>query len=140
MQDCKMKTKLLHIFLLLLIVVLSYSCDRPKCKNTNPIFNQFASDTEEYKSELAKQIKRIGLSNMNYWFDKSPDSSEKELYELFIQSNDLCAKIIVENKTNRKRLGAGGYSGAELKRVIIKIKHNSAGTNFILENIDKIID
>jgi len=135
-----MQTKTLNFFLLLLIIVFANSCDRPQCKNTNPLFDQFTPATREYKDELAKQMKVVGLENLKYWFDKSQESSEKELYELYIQGDGLCAKIIVENKSNRKKLGNGGYRGAELKGVTIKIEEDSTGTNFILENIDRIID
>ncbi len=135
-----MQNKFVNLFLLLLIFVSLNSCDRPQCKNTNPIFDQYNPATKEYKAELAKQIKIAGLQNLRYWFDKSLKENEKELYELYLQGESLCAKIIVENKSNRKHLGNGGYSGAELKGVKINIAQDSTGTNFILENIDKIID
>ena len=135
-----MQTKKLNFFFLLLIVVFANSCNRPQCKNTNPIFNDFTPATKEYQNELAKQMKVVGLENLKYWFDKSPEGNEKEFYELYIQGGNLCAKIIVENKSNRKRLGNGGYRGAELKGVTIKTQQDSSGTNFILENIDRIID
>ena len=135
-----MQNKIFNLFLLLLICISFSSCDRPQCKNTNPVFDHFSPATKEYKDELAKQIKILGLHNLRYWFDKSPKENEKELYELYIQVESLCAKIIVENKSNRKHLGNGGYRGAQLKGVKIHITQDSTGTNFILENIDSIID
>ena len=135
-----MQTKTLNFFLLLLIIILTDSCDRPQCKNANPIFDEFTPDAREYKNELAKQMKAVGLENLKYWFDKSQEENDKETCELYIQGDGICAKIIVENKSNRKKLGNGGYRGVELKGVIIKSEQDSIGTNFVLENIDKIID
>jgi len=106
----------------------------------NPIFDQFTPESREYKNELAKQMRIDGAENFRYWFDQSRESNEKELYELYIQGDGLCAKIIVENKSNRKRLGAGGYRGAKLIGVTIRTEQDITGTNFILENIEKIID
>lgn len=89
---------------------------------------------------MAKQMKAVGLENLSYWFDKSQEESGKEFYELYIQGDGLCAKIIVQNKSCRKGLGEGGYHGSELKGVTIKTEQDSTGTNFVLENIDRIID
>ncbi|WP_139316569.1 hypothetical protein [Algoriphagus marinus] len=135
-----MHTKTLGFFLLFLIFGFTSSCDRPQCENTNPIFDQFAPDTRDYKEELARQMNAIGLDNLEYWFDQSQAISDKEFYEMYIQGKGLCAKIIVENKSNRKNLGDGSYRGVALEGVIIQTEQNSSETNFILEKIESIVD
>lgn len=138
-----MITKTLNFFVLLLIIVFAYSCDRPECKNANPIFNQFAPDTREYKSELAKQMQTIGAANLRFWFDKKIERGGKEFIEIYIQGDGLCAKgeLLVVDKSKLKELrNNGGYRGAELRGVEIKTVLDSTGTNFVLENIDSIID
>ena len=135
-----MKFKFLPHLTLLLVFVLTISCDRPECKNSNPIFDQFTPDRNEYKRELAKQMKTIGEENLQYWFDKSQNVNNTEFYELYIQGDGLCAKIVVENKSNRTRLGNGGYRGAELKGIAIKTNQDSTETSFVLEKIERILD
>ena len=125
---------------ILFLITIFFACDRPKCTNTNPVFEKCTPDNKEYKDELAKVMTRPGKETLRFWFDKSQQNTEKEIYELFVQGDNVCAKIIVENKSNRKRLGDGGYRGAELKGVKILTEQNSDGTNFVLEKIDRIID
>lgn len=124
----------------LLLISLTTSCDRPDCKNTNHVFDQFAPDTGEYKAVLSKQMKAVGQENLRYWFDKGKVEGEKEIYELHVQGPGLCAKLVVENKTVHKILHKGGFRGAELKGVLIKTVQDSVSTNFILEKIGDIID
>ena len=43
------------MFLVFFFVCLM-SCDRPVCKYTNPIFDDYQPNSKEYKQELIKQI------------------------------------------------------------------------------------
>jgi hypothetical protein len=50
---------------------------------------------------------------------------------------------LVADKAKQRVLGSnggGGYRGAELKNVEITISQDAAGTNFILEQVGKLID
>jgi hypothetical protein len=62
----KFSTLILTIFGLLIIVT---GCERPECKNSNPIFFWYTLDTKEYKDELVKQFANIDKSKLTYWVD-----------------------------------------------------------------------
>ncbi len=129
----------------ILFILVLFSCSRPDCKNTNEIFERSAPDKEEYKKELASEMQRIGVNNLRYWIDKPVNVGGKQLIEVYIQGQGLCAKgqLFIEDSAKlpgRGNYGAGGYRGAEMKEVDIEINKDSAGTNFILQQVGRIID
>lgn len=131
---------------LFLIVLLSTmnSCDRPDCENQNPIFDEYAMDSNEYKLELWKQINIIGQDELRYWFDKYVMEAKNEFLIVNIQNDDLCAKgkILVKDwgrfrglKTKKK-----GYGGAELKGFRFKLEENQDHFEFVFQDLDEIWD
>lgn len=139
-----MKIKLSNFFLLLATLIFSNSCDKPECKNTNPIFDKFMYNTKEYKSELAKQILSIGTRNLTYWFDKYLKKGSEEFILIHIQGEKLCAKGEIKvndwSKISGMRKEISGYRGAELKGLKLEIEQDSTGTNLIYKSVDMIID
>lgn len=139
-----MKSKVLNLSLLIVIFNFANSCNRPECRNINPVFDKFTFDTKEYKSELAKQIQSIGTENLSYWFDKYYKKAGKEFIVIHIQGGALCAKGEIQvndwSKISGMRREVSGYSGAELSGLKIEIEQDSIGTNFIYDNIDRILD
>lgn len=120
------------------------SCNMPECRNTNPIFDNFAPDTQEYKNELAKQIKDIGIENLSYWHDKYVKKDDAEYIVVYIQGQNLCAKGEIQvddwKKISGLRKDISGYSGAELEGLDFEIIQNSTETNFLFKDVDRIID
>ena len=51
----------------LFFVLCFISCDRPACKNTNPIFDDYKPVSREYKLELMKQLSIVDQSKLRYW-------------------------------------------------------------------------
>lgn len=139
-----MKSKVSNLCLLIIIFIYANSCNRPECRNINPVFDKFTFDTKEYKSELARQIQSIGTENLSYWFDKYLNKGSKEFIVIHIQGAELCAigEIQVNNwgKISGMRREVSGYRGAELRGLKIQIEQDSTGTNFVYDNIDRIID
>lgn len=139
-----MKSKVSNLFLLIVIFIYTNSCNRPVCRNINPVFDKFTFDRKEYKSELARQIQSIGTENLSYWFDKYIKKGGKEYIVIHIQGRELCARgeIQVDNwgKISGMRREVSGYRGAELRGLKIQIEQDSTGTNFVYDNIDRIID
>ena len=132
--------------LALLILCLSHvSCDRPKCKNQNPIFDSYSIDSKEYKNELAKEITRIETPNLRYWLNSYLEENGKEYIVVYIQNDELCAKGILEVKEwtkiegIKKRKGVS-YRGAELLGLEFEIYQTDSTTNFIYKNLERIID
>ncbi len=139
----KSHRRLITFSLLATLSVFTSSCDRKACKNLNPVFDQYPPESQEYKKELAKQMQHEGAENLSYWYNKSQEINGQEYLELFIQNDYVCAKGIIQVKDKTKRRGLQnnkGYSGAQLKGVAIKTEENAEGINFVLENIEKIID
>lgn len=139
-----MKFKVLNLSLLIVIFIFANSCNRRECRNVNPVFDKFTFDTKEYKSELARQIQSIGTENLSYWFDKYLKKGGKEFIVIYIQGGELCAKGEIQvddwGRISGIRREVSGYSGAELSGLKIKIEQDATGTNFIYDNIDRIID
>lgn len=136
--------KTIQNLFVLIVLILSISCDRPNCKNSNPIFEKFPPESDEYKSELADKIGLIGIENLDYWFDKYHMTNNKEFIEVFVQNDSLCAKAILEvndwSKIKGLRQVNNGYSGAKLNGLTMRIEKVGIQTRFILENLKSIDD
>ena len=136
--------KIFETTFIIIFFSLYTACDRPNCKNTNPIFEQFSPESNEYKSELSNQIALIGFENLNFWFDKYLKSKDKEYIEIYVQNDSVCAKATLEVKDWSKIEGLrkenNGYRGAKL--IGLKWKTGRVGNevNFIYIDIDKIED
>jgi hypothetical protein len=127
------------------IILFTYiACDRPNCKNTNPIFDKFSPESSEYKLELSKQIQSVGFENLDYWFDKYLKINDKEYIEINVQNDSLCAKATVEVKNWSKieglRKEINGYRGAKLNGLRMRIERVGNKVDFIYEDIANIED
>ena len=125
--------------------VFLLSCDRPACENTNTVFNQFAPETEEYKTELAKQLTLQKASDLTFWFDSFQSHHNKEYILVNIQGEQLCAKgwlLVTDWKTLQgiKETRGVGYHGAELIGLKIDIKKDSVSTELIAMSVERIVD
>ena len=135
--------KTLTAFCLLIFVV---SCDRPQCKNTNPVFDKFSPNEKEYKDELVRQLKSVDNSKLSYWLDKYQEDDGLQYLHVFIQGDGLCAKGIVtikkwDDKLEGIHKAKGmGYSGAELTNLKFDIYQDSSKTELIYQNLDGIVD
>ena len=125
------------------LIVCTISCGRPECRNNNTILDQFNYDSKEYKTELANQMQNIGKENLRYWYEKAYDKDGKYFVLIYIQGNGLCAagEIQITDKSKFKAFRPkSGYSGSELKGVVLNTVQDSSGINFVLVSIDRIID
>ena len=128
------------------LLTFAVSCDRPVCKNTNPIFDKYSSDTKEYKDELVNQLSKVDKSKLTYWIDTYQDTNNQQYLNAHIQGDGLCAKIMLTVKESNKgiegllKTKGGGYSGAELVDLKFKIKQDSTSTEFVFEEVSGITD
>lgn len=129
---------------ILILLIICTACNRPNCKNTNPVFEKFSPESYEYKHELSNQIGIIGFENLNYWFDRYLKIKDKEYIEVYIQNDSVCAKAIVEVKNWSKITGLrkekNGYKGAKLIGLRMRIEHVGNKVDFIYEDVEKIED
>lgn len=139
-----MKYKIVHTLLLISLICL-ISCDRPECKNENPIFETNEPDSKKYKDELANQLERVDQSELTYWLQKYDDLNRKETLYFNIQGDGLCAILhLTINDWNkleniRERKGVG-RRGAEFTNLKFQIKQDSFSTDFVYITYDRLID
>lgn len=138
-----MKTKFIVLITTLLLVLAS--CDRPNCKNTNPIFDSNSIDSKAYKKELVKEVERVGMENLLYWFSGYSKQNEHEYITVFVQGDNLCAQAILQVKDWKniegiKRTKGKSYRGVELKGLTFDIVATGDSISFIYKNLKRIID
>jgi hypothetical protein len=139
-----MKYKIVYTFLLVSLFCF-ISCDRPECKNENPIFKTNEPNSKKYKDELVNQLNGIDPSELTYWLQKYDDPNGKESLYFNIQGDKLCAILHLSfNDWNslgdvRERKGVG-RRGAEFTNLKFKINQDSLSTDFVYISYDRIID
>ena len=139
-----MKTKSILIYSVILILLAS--CNRPVCKNDNPIFEKFSPSSKEYKNELVSQLKTIDHKELRYWLKEYARVNGEEYLKFHIQSDNLCAIIVLtmqhwDDKLKYVRAAKGkSYQGAEFTNLKFDVLQDSLKTEFIYTSFDKIID
>ena len=135
----------ISISIFVYVLVLGTSCDRPECKNTNSILSTNSDQSMEYRKELLKEISRIGIENLDYWFSDYSELEGKEYITVYVQGNGLCAKatILVNDWTNIegiRRTKGKGYHGAKLIGLTFDAKTTEETIEFIYKGVDRILD
>jgi hypothetical protein len=121
------------------------ACDRPECVTNNPVLAKFYFDSEEYKKELARELKNADPAKLTYWFDLYLEKGGAEYIDIHIQGADLCAEAYIQVNDWAKLKGikdTGGlsYHGAQLKGLQLTIEEDSTHTLFIYKDIESTID
>jgi hypothetical protein len=134
-----------HLLLVPLAALLVISCDRPKCRNTNPVFDRYAPETNEYKSELIKELKKVSAKKISYWIDKYSMKDSIEYMSVDIQDGTLCAKAIFnithsESLEQYKKVKGLSYRGAGLAGFKYHIDSTNGTYNFIFDHVAWIVD
>ena len=137
--------KNLSILILSSFVFLFASCDRPECKNTNPIFDSNGVETNIYKKELIKEIERIGKENLTYWLSEYSEQNGQEYITVHIQGAGLCAKGTIrvtdwKNMNGIKKTKGKGYHGSELRDLNFDAISEGDSITFVFKNLGAIID
>jgi hypothetical protein len=129
--------------LALVLALITVSCNRPECQNTNPIFDKYPPFANEYKAELVRQMRSIGQDKLKYWFDRLERRENKDYMIVYVQGDKLCAKGYVRvldwNDIENLR-DHGGYSGAGLRGLRLNISETNGQTELVYAGVDKIID
>jgi hypothetical protein len=140
-----MRTKINFLLALVTLATLFIGCDRPVCKNTNPLFDKYSPDSREYKAELVNQLGIVDKSKLTYWFNAYAESNGQEQVFFNIQGDGLCAVIVLDveewGKLEKLRQKKGlGYRGAKFTNLKYDIRQDSVKTEFIYRDFDKLID
>ena len=132
--------------ILLGLLVLMNSCDRPICKNTNKILAKFSPETKEYKDELVKQLAIVDHNKLSYWLESYQEIGAARFVQVNIQGDGLCAKMPLRITSSTKGIEeilkskVESYHGAELKNLLFEIVKDSLSTEFVFQEISGIVD
>lgn len=140
-----MKVKIKILLPLFCLALLLSACDRPVCKNINPVFDKYSPDSDEYKSELIKQLEVVDKTKLTYWFSQYVESAGKELLFFHIQGDGLCAMLVLNvdnwSKLEELRQKKGvSFRGAEFINLKFEIVQDSLNTEFTFLDFERIID
>lgn len=117
-----------------------FSCNERRCVNTNPVFDQFGPQKEEYKAELAKELSKG--AGVDFSIDSYKAGVTMDTLYVRISGDTFCAVGIAQvDKSNEKLAGvrenkAKGYVGAGLLGAQFKV----VGNDLILEDVMAIVD
>jgi hypothetical protein len=131
---------------LLGIFFLMISCNQALCENTNPVFNKFQPNSNEYKKELAKQLKITDNSKLIYRFQRYENKNRNDYIYITIQGDSLCAESAIrvfnwdEVLLPIKETKGNGYNGAVLKNLKIVSIQEATKTEFVYKSVEAIID
>lgn len=135
-------TRLTIVAAAALLITLT-SCNQTGCQNTNPVFEQHAPDSKEYRLELAKELNANKDANTTYTFNGYIENNDKTYLIVGIAGDSICAEgyMHVTDWTGRieeiKRTKGMGYNGAELNGLEYSI--NEDGT-LIYKKLESITD
>lgn len=127
-------------------LMLMLACDRPKCNNSNPVFEVNPPNSKIYKDKLLEQMDAEGKSNLTYWLKGYVERNGKTYLQFNVQGGNLCAVADVlvnegdENTEGIARTKGMSYSGAEIKGLKFTVEKDSAHTELVYESLDHIID
>ena len=127
------------------ILIFAVACNRPECKNSNPIFDDHHIESDQYKKELIKEIDRIGKENLSYWLADYSEQNGQEYITVHIQGEGLCAKGFIhvrewKNMKGIKTSKGKGYHGAKLKDFDFDVITESESISFEFKSLGSIID
>jgi hypothetical protein len=140
-----MKHCLISAILPLLLMTFA-GCDRPACKNTNPVFDRYSPQSQEYKAELAKRLETAGTQGLTYWFRDftGPEGHEELLFN--VQGDRLCAVLVLrveqwDKLAELRKTKGTSYRGAEFKGLEFETLRDTTGNvTFIFRDYKQIID
>lgn len=140
-----MKRKVNFLIVIISLTILIIACDRPVCKNLNPIFDKYSPESREYKTELVKQLETIDKSKLTYWFYEYVESNGQEFLWFNIQSDEICAIIVLDveqwGKLEELRQMKGvTYRGAKFIRLKFDIRQDTSNIKFIYRDFTRISD
>ncbi len=121
------------------------SCDGVECTNHNPIFEQHAPTSKEYKSELVKQLQQRNFSRIDYSIKGYEEIDSIAYMKIDISGKNLCAigYLDIQNTEELeqfKKVKGVSYSGAGLEGLVYHIDSSDGNYNFIFDDVVWIVD
>ncbi|HEY9177784.1 MAG TPA: hypothetical protein VIN07_08845 [Flavipsychrobacter sp.] len=137
----------MRLFALILMCtpVMFISCNKPDCTNNREAFSKYQPDDIEYKRELGHLVDSIGKDNLRYWINSYRKQDGKDLMFTHVQNESVCAIAVFDitettGLQHYKDVTGKGYSGAELRGVDYDVYRNETTIDFIMNNVERVID
>lgn len=135
----------LFVFVLICAAVMLISCNKPDCTNNREAFNKYRPDDIEYKRELARLVDSIGKGNLRYWINSYSQQYERDFMYTHVQNESVCAIAVFDitgtsSLQHYREVTGKGYSGAELRGVDYTVSRNDTAINFVMNNVEHVID
>lgn len=141
-----MTKKSFKAVLLVGLVLLMVFCNNRECNNSNPVFDNYQPNTNEYHKELAKQLQLIDNSKLIYRFQNYENNNGKEYLYVTIQGDSWCAESAIRvlnwdaTLLPIKETKGKGYCGAVLENLKIESIQEGATTEFVYKSVAAIVD
>ncbi len=138
----------IHLIVFCSLVLLVQSCDRPQCRNTDAVFDQFKPTQKEYKAELVKKISMVDRAKLAYSISERMVDDGRTYLVANVQGEGLCAKAVIDityvPQTSRlksfQESTGKGYSGAKLDGLKYTINNRDGEYSFFFVSVDRIVD
>jgi hypothetical protein len=134
---------------ILLMPFIFINCENVgNCNNTNPIFDKYNPDSDEYKKELIKKLRLLGIENATYYITGCGHNKEydTEYLSVRVEGKELCAYADINIYKKDKHITsifeteAFGYRGSEIEGLKLEISKDSTRPEFIYHGMKRIID
>jgi len=136
---------ILKVWSIFVFGIIALSCNKTDCVNSEPIFDVFAPETKEYQVALAKAIAK-SKTPLTYTLERVTGNKNKGILLIHVVGDSLCAQALVQYQSNYKGLEpvianqGKGYSGAELKGVLMDLKATDSSAYFIFKSVQAVVD
>ncbi|HEX8462598.1 MAG TPA: hypothetical protein VF623_14255 [Segetibacter sp.] len=125
-------------------IVVSTGCCNVKEETSNSVFQEFSPTSKEYKNKLAVQLK-ANAKGLYYTFNKLVSINGKEYLDIEVKGDEFKATgLVLVNNWNKlegiKRTKGQGYSGAQLRGLILDVQESPSGANLLYNDLEEIID
>lgn len=140
-----MKQNIHSLTILLIIMVLHSSCDRPECRTTDSLIRHLPG-SREYNRTLAAILANNSITDLTFWQQSYFIDSTGEYIAVHVQdTKNVCGvmKLKVINHGNLKGLcekEGRSYRGAQLYGLTFHTEYNNGFPEFVLDKVDCIID
>jgi len=130
-------------FLLITVLTLLSSCDKPRCENTNPIYIENAIDSKVYNDELLKELSTE--ENLSFWLKEVKTENNKDYLVVNIYNENVCTagQFLVRDwkgiESIQKSKGIG-HRGAQLQGFTYSITYTNLETILNYKSLTAIID
>lgn len=121
------------------------SCDTIECTNHNPLFEQHAPKSKEYKAELLKQLQQRNFSHIDYSINGYEEIDSIPYMKVDISGKNLCAigYLDIQNTDDLiqfKKVKGKSYRGAGLEGLVYHIDSLDGNYNFVFDDVVWIVD